>query len=128
MLAVRRSRCTGSVRHYCGLRRLDDAEQALDEAAQAADVLGEHLLRAKITHALADTRISQRRLDEAGLLTRQALAGFERHGTPYDVAAAQLTLARIASQGGRCAEAVNRADRARAAIIAQSPQGRRTLA
>jgi hypothetical protein len=67
---------------------------------------------------LADIRISQRRLDEAAWLTTQALVGFERHGAPYDVAAAQLTLARIASQGGRCAEAVDRADRARAAIEA----------
>ena len=67
---------------YCGLDRPDDAEQALDEAAQAADILGERLLRAKVTHALADTRIAQRRLDEAAQLGTQALAGFERHGTP----------------------------------------------
>jgi tetratricopeptide (TPR) repeat protein len=50
---------------YSALGRPGDAERALDEAAQAADILGEHLLRAKITHALADTRISQRRLGEA---------------------------------------------------------------
>ena len=103
---------------YCGLGRPDDAEQALDEAAQAAEILGEHLLRAKITDAMADIRISQRRLDEAAQLTTQALAGFERHGTPYDVAAAQLTLARIASRQGRRAEAVTHADRARSAIEA----------
>jgi ADP-ribosylglycohydrolase len=103
---------------YCGLGRPTDAEQALEEAAQAAEVLGEHLLGAKITNALADTRISQRRLDEAARLTTQALAGFERQGTPYDVAAAQLTLARIASQEGRRVEAVTHADRARSAIEA----------
>lgn len=67
---------------YCGLGRPGDAEQALDEAAQAADILGENLLGPKITHALADTRIAQRRLDDAAQLAAQALAGFERHGTP----------------------------------------------
>jgi tetratricopeptide (TPR) repeat protein len=103
---------------YCGLGRPGDAEQALDEAAQAAEILGEHLLRAKIRHVMADTRISQRRLDEAARLVMQALAGFERHGTPYDVAAAQLTVARIASRQGRRAEAVTHADRARSAIEA----------
>jgi ADP-ribosylglycohydrolase/tetratricopeptide (TPR) repeat protein len=101
---------------YRGLGMLHDAERALDEAAQAADGLGEHLLRAKITHALADVRIAQRRLDDAAQLTAQALEGFRRHGTPYDVAAAQLTLARIAGQQGRCTEAVTHADQARAAI------------
>jgi ADP-ribosylglycohydrolase/tetratricopeptide (TPR) repeat protein len=101
---------------YSGLGRLGDAEQALDEAAQAADILGEHLLRAKITHALADTRIAEGRLDEAARLTAQALAGFERHGTPYDVAAAQLTLARIAGREGRRVNGVTHADRARSAI------------
>jgi ADP-ribosylglycohydrolase/tetratricopeptide (TPR) repeat protein len=101
---------------YAGLDRPGDAEQALDEAAQAADILGEHLLRAKITHALADSRIAQQRLGEAAQLTTQALAGFERHGTPYDVAAARLTLARIADREGRRAAAVTHADRARSAI------------
>ena len=109
---------------YCGLGRPGDAEQALEEAAQAADSLGEHLLRAKITHALADVRITQHRLDDAAQLTTQALAGFERHGTPYDVAAAQLTLARIADQQGNRAEAVTHADRARSAI---EPGGYRVL-
>ncbi len=101
---------------YTGLGRPGDAEQALDEAAQAADILGDHLLRAKITHALADTRIAERRLGEAAQLTARAIAGFERHGTPYDVAAAQLTLARLADQEGQRAEAVTHADRARSAI------------
>ena len=109
---------------YCGLGRPGDAEQALEEAAQAADSLGEHLLRAKITHALADIRITQQRLDDAAQLTTQALAGFESHGTPYDVAAAQLTLARIADQQGSRAEAVIHADRARSAI---EPGGYRVL-
>src|SRR5262249_32174022 len=62
---------------YCGLSRPDDADQALDEAVQAADMLGEHLLRAKITHAQADTRIAQRRFDEAAQLATQALEGFD---------------------------------------------------
>jgi tetratricopeptide (TPR) repeat protein len=101
---------------YRGLGMLPDAERALDEAAQAADGLGEHLLRAKITHALADVRIAERRLDDAAQLTTRALEGFRRRGTPYDVAAAQLTLARIAGQQGRCTEAVTHADQARSAI------------
>jgi ADP-ribosylglycohydrolase len=103
---------------YCGLGQLDDAEQALEEAAHVADRLGEHLLRAKITHALADVRIAQGRLDDAAQLTMQALAGFERHGTPYDVAAARLTLAGIARQDGRDIDAVAYADQARSAIEA----------
>jgi ADP-ribosylglycohydrolase/tetratricopeptide (TPR) repeat protein len=101
---------------YCGLGQLGDAERTLDEAAQAADSLGEHLLRAKITHALADVRSAQQRLDESAQFATQALAGFERHGTPYDVAAAQLTLACIAKQNGQSIEAVSYADQARAAI------------
>ena len=101
---------------YCGLGRPGDAEQALEEAAQAADRLGERLLRAKITHALADVRIAQHRLDDAAELTTQALEGFGRHGTPYDVASAQLTLAGIADRQGSCAEAVTYADRARSTI------------
>ena len=52
------------------------------------------------------------------------LPGSRRHGTPYDVAAAQLTLARIADQQGRRAEAVTHADRARSAI---EPGGYRVL-
>jgi ADP-ribosylglycohydrolase len=103
---------------YCGLGQLGDAEHALEEAVQAADRLGEHLLRAKITHALADVRSAQGRLGEAAELTTQAMAGFARHGTPYDVAAARLTLARIARQDGRDVEAVAYADQARSAIEA----------
>jgi hypothetical protein len=41
---------------HCGLGQLGDAERTLEEAAAAADGLGEHLLRAKVTHALADVR------------------------------------------------------------------------
>ena len=52
------------------------------------------------------------------------LPGSRRHGTPYDVAAAQLTLARIADQQGNRAEAVTHADRARSAI---EPGGYRVL-
>jgi len=103
---------------YCGLDRASDAERTLDEAAQAADGLGERLLRAKIAHALADTRIAQQRLDDAVELTAQALEGFRRHGTPYDVASAQLTLADITARLGRCAESVTYADQARATIEA----------
>jgi ADP-ribosylglycohydrolase/tetratricopeptide (TPR) repeat protein len=102
----------------CGLGHLGEAEHALEEAAQAADGLGEDLLGAKITHALADTRIAQGRLDDAVQLTGQALEGFRRHGTPYDVAAAQLTLARIAGERGSCIKTVTHADHARSAIEA----------
>ena len=101
---------------YRGLGMLRDAERALGEAAQAAGDLGEHLLGAKITHTLADVRIAERRLEEAGQLATRALEGFRRHGTPYDVAAARLTLARIAGEQSRCTEAVTQADQARSAI------------
>jgi tetratricopeptide (TPR) repeat protein len=103
---------------YCGLGQTSNAERTLDEAAQAADKLGERLLRAKITHALADTRIAQQRLDDAAELAVQALDGFRRHGTPYDVASAQLTLATITARLGRCAESVANADQARSTIEA----------
>ena len=101
---------------YRGLGMLHDAERALDQAAQAAGDLGEHLLGAKITHTLADVRIAERRLEEAAQLATLALEGFRRHGTPYDVAAARLSLARIAGEQGRCTEAVTHADQARSAI------------
>ena len=102
----------------CGLGRTSDAERTLDEAAHAADGLGERLLRAKITHALADTRVAQQRLGDAVELAEQALDGFRRHGTPYDVASAQLTLACISARMGRCAQSVTYADQARATIEA----------
>jgi ADP-ribosylglycohydrolase/tetratricopeptide (TPR) repeat protein len=101
---------------YRGLGMLHDAERALDQAAQAAGDLGEHLLGTKITHTLADVRIAERRLEEAAQLATLALEGFRRHGTPYDVAAARLSLARIAGEKGRCTEAVAHADQARSAI------------
>ena len=55
----------GSGKALCGLGETGEAEHALEEAAQAAEGLGEHLLEAKVTHALADTRIAERRLDDA---------------------------------------------------------------
>ncbi len=91
---------------------------------QAAYALGERLLGAKISHSLAGTRIAQQRLDDAARLTERALDGFRRHGTPYDVASAQLTLASIASRQDRCLERVAYADQARAAI---EPGGFRVL-
>src|SRR6266516_4489104 len=109
---------------YCGLGQLDNAERALGEAAQAAEALGEHLLSAKISHSLAGTRIAQQRLDDAARLTERSLDGFRRHGTPYDVASAQLTLAHIARQQDRCADAMRHADQARAAV---EPGGFRVL-
>jgi ADP-ribosylglycohydrolase/tetratricopeptide (TPR) repeat protein len=102
----------------CGLGQPGEAEHVLEEAAQAAEGLGEPLLRAKITHALADVRIVERRLDDAAQLTGQALQTFRRHGTPYDVASAQMTLARIARERGSCIEAMTHADQARSAIEA----------
>ena len=102
----------------CGLGQPGEAEHALEEAAQAAEGLGEHLLRAKISHALADVRIVERRLDDAAQLTERALEMFRRHGTPYDVASAQMTLARVARERGGCIEAMTHADQARSAIEA----------
>ncbi|HXZ73199.1 MAG TPA: ADP-ribosylglycohydrolase family protein, partial [Streptosporangiaceae bacterium] len=103
---------------FCGLGQPGEAEHALEDAAQAAEGLGEHLLAAKITHALADTRIVELRLDDAAQLAGQALEMFRRHGTPYDVASAQMTLARIADARGSCIEALTYADQARSAIEA----------
>ena len=100
----------------CGLGQPGEAEHALEEAAQAAEGLGEHLLRAKITHALADVRIVERRVDDAAQLTGRALEMFRQHGTPYDVASAQMTFARIANERDRCIEAMTDADQARSAI------------
>ncbi len=68
---------------YSGARpMLGDAERALDEAAQAAGSLGEHLLGAKITHALADVRIAERRLEEPRQLATRALEGFRQPRHP----------------------------------------------
>ena len=103
---------------YCGLGRTGDAERTLDEAAQAADGLGERLLRAKITHAMADVRNAEQRMDDAMRLTWEALEGFRHHGTPYDVASAQLTLADLTARLRRCTESVAYADQARSTIEA----------
>ena len=106
----------GSGKALCGLGETGEAEHALEEAAQAAEGLGEHLLEAKVTHALADTRIAERRLDDAAELTGRALEMFRQHGTPYDVTSAQMTIARIAQERDRCIEAMTDADQARSAI------------
>jgi ADP-ribosylglycohydrolase len=101
-----------------GLGQIGEAEHVLEEAARAAEGLGEHLLEAKIIHAQADTRIAQRRLDDATEFTWQALEMFREHGTPYDVASAQMTLARLANGRDQCIEATTYADQARSAIEA----------
>ncbi|MGP3965088.1 ADP-ribosylglycohydrolase family protein [Nonomuraea sp. 3N208] len=96
----------------CGLGLVREAAQTLAEAGRAARDLGDGLLAAKVTHSEADVR--QANGDHAGAwqLTVQALKEFEHHGTPYDVASACLSLARLAQ--GR--ERVRYADRGRHAI------------
>ncbi|MFI7694199.1 ADP-ribosylglycohydrolase family protein [Nonomuraea sp. NPDC049655] len=96
----------------CGLGLLKEAVHTLSEAGRIARDLGDGLLAAKVIHSEADAR--QANGDHAGAwrLTHKALTEFEHHGTPYDVASACLSIARLA--GGR--ERVRFADRGRHAI------------
>lgn len=96
----------------CGLGLLKEANLTLTEAARTAADLGDGLLAAKVIHSDADVRRASGDLPGARRLTQQALAEFERHGTPYDVASACLSLARL----GEGRERVQYADRGRHAI------------
>ncbi|MFC5834366.1 ADP-ribosylglycohydrolase family protein [Nonomuraea insulae] len=96
----------------CGLGLLKEATQSLSEAGRVAQDLGDGLLAAKVTHSEADVRQASGDHSGARQLTLQALAEFEHHGTPYDVASACLSLAHLAH--GR--ERVRYADRGRHAI------------
>jgi ADP-ribosylglycohydrolase/tetratricopeptide (TPR) repeat protein len=93
----------------CGLGLLKEAMHTLAEAGRMARDLGDGLLAAKVTHSEAD--VHQANGDHAGArrLTEQALSEFEHHGTPYDIASARLSLARLAE--GR--ERIHHADHGR---------------
>ncbi|MFG1711237.1 ADP-ribosylglycohydrolase family protein [Nonomuraea sp. M3C6] len=96
----------------CGLGLLKEAAHTLAEAGRMARDLGDGLLAAKVTHSEADVRRANGDHSGARRLTQQALTEFERHGTPYDVASACLSLARLTQ--GR--ERVRYADRGRCAV------------
>ncbi|MEV5330393.1 ADP-ribosylglycohydrolase family protein [Nonomuraea sp. NPDC052634] len=98
---------------HCGLGQTRQAAHALAEAGRMARDLGDGLLAAKVTHSEGDIRRAEG--DHAGAwgLTVKALREFEHHGTPYDVASACLSLARLAPPGRK---RIQYADRGRRAI------------
>ncbi|MGP4097166.1 ADP-ribosylglycohydrolase family protein [Nonomuraea sp. KM90] len=96
----------------CGLGLLKEATHTLAEAGRMARDLGDGLLAAKVTHSEADVRLANGDHPGARRQTQQALTEFEHHGTPYDVASACLSLARLTQ--GR--ERVHYADRGRRAV------------
>ncbi|QFY12944.1 hypothetical protein GBF35_46005 [Nonomuraea phyllanthi] len=97
----------------CGLGLLKEAAYTLAEAGRVARDLGDGLLAAKVTHSEADVLLSEGDRSEARRLAELALSEFERHGTPYDVASACLSLARLVPHRER----VRYADRGRRAIV-----------
>src|SRR6266536_2569952 len=101
---------------HLGLGDLDQAGRVLGEAAGAADRLGEGLLLAKITHSRAD--LASARTDHAGAerLARDALEAFRRHSTPFDIASALLTVARLRGRQGDAAGRLAATDQARRLI------------
>jgi ADP-ribosylglycohydrolase/tetratricopeptide (TPR) repeat protein len=96
----------------CGLGQLKEAAQTLAEAGRVARDIGDGLLGAKVTHSEADVREASGDHLAAQQLTQGALAEFERHGTPYDVTSACLSLARLT----RGRERIQYADRGRRGI------------
>ncbi|MFB4273480.1 ADP-ribosylglycohydrolase family protein [Nonomuraea sp. GTA35] len=79
----------------CGLGLLKEAAHSLAEAGRMARDLGDGLLAAKITLSEADIHHANGDLPGARQLTERALAEFKHHGTPYDIAAGRLSLARL---------------------------------
>ncbi|MEV4566782.1 ADP-ribosylglycohydrolase family protein [Nonomuraea sp. NPDC049419] len=99
----------GTGKAQCGLGLLKEATHSLLEAGRMARDLGDGLLAAKVTHSEADVHQANGDHSSARRLTEQALTEFEHHGTPYDVASAHLSLARLTQ--GR--ERVHHADHGR---------------
>jgi tetratricopeptide (TPR) repeat protein len=97
----------------CGLGLLKEAARSLAEAGRMARDLGDGLLAAKITHSEADIHLANGDRPGARRLTEQALIEFKHHGTPYDIAAGHLSLARLVQ--GR--ERVRHADIGRRLVV-----------
>ncbi|MEV0614834.1 ADP-ribosylglycohydrolase family protein [Nonomuraea sp. NPDC050404] len=79
----------------CGLGLLKEAAHSLAEAGRMARDLGDGLLAAKITYSEAEVHQANGDHSGARQLTEQALVEFKHHGTPYDIASGQLSLARL---------------------------------
>ncbi len=106
----------GMGKAYLGLRDLEQAERLLGEAARAAGQLGEGLLLAKITHSRADLASARSDHAKGERLAREALEAFRRHSTPYDIAAALLTLSRLRGLQGDLTGQMAAIDQARQLI------------
>ncbi|HEV7931434.1 MAG TPA: ADP-ribosylglycohydrolase family protein [Actinomadura sp.] len=93
-----------------------EAEERFLESAAIARDLGEELLLAKTTRGRAEAATLAGRFDDADRLVEQALAGFERAATPYDVTHARVTQARVHRARGDEAGRLALVDRARTEI------------
>jgi ADP-ribosylglycohydrolase len=77
------------------------AEASFSQAAEAATALGDDLLLGKINRARGEAALVAGKLDVARTALDQALAQLQRVGIDYDVAHAQLTMARLQHRLGR---------------------------
>lgn len=78
-----------------GQGNFQQAAEYLTEALRLADDLGEGLQQAKIIHAQGQLAAEVGDIDRARRLVEDARSRFEKCGTPYDVAYADLSLATI---------------------------------
>jgi ADP-ribosyl-[dinitrogen reductase] hydrolase len=101
---------------------VEQAREFLDEARRLAEDLGEELQQAKVVHAKAGLAERTGDLTAALDLVRDSRERFVKCGTPYDVAYADLSLARILAPS-RPREAIERLAEGRSAV----ERGRFTL-
>lgn len=91
---------------YFGIGEIDAGRTALEESARLAVDLGEHLEQSKIAHTRARLALLGGNHVEAVSRAQEALDGFLRAGTVFDVCHTRLTLAQIHAAGGDDHEAV----------------------
>ncbi len=82
-------------RSLVGSGDVEGGSARFDEAYQLAVDLGEVLERAKITQSRAGLALGEGDCVSAGRLMQEALAGFHKCGTAYDVAHANVVLSQI---------------------------------
>lgn len=98
-----------------GQGNLGEAQEHLAEALRLAEDLGEELQQAKIIHMRGELAARTGDVESARELVEDARARFAKCGTPYDVAFADLSLARILA-GTRIRESVERLANGRGAV------------
>jgi ADP-ribosylglycohydrolase len=94
---------------------LQQAQEHLVEALRLAEDLGEELQKAKIIHARGQLAARAGEMEAARDFVLDARGRFEKSGTPYDVAYADLSLAAILSRTHQ-RESVERLAMGRAAV------------